>query len=65
MNTQFESYAVRNKFLANSLSFLTNQRYRISRDVNDASITVYVFERTEILMEAMTELHHLKKKYSK
>lgn len=64
MNYPNNSYAIRNKFLANSLGFITGQRYHISKDVNDRDVTVYVFERTEKLMEALTELNQLKKKHT-
>ncbi|WP_447402347.1 hypothetical protein ACE1MS_11845 [Lysinibacillus sp. fkY74-1] len=62
--TESNNYAVRNSYLAHSLAFITNQKYTVTNDINDANKKVYVFERTDILMEAMTELSNMKKKYS-
>lgn len=56
-------YAIRNKSLANALHWLSSQRFTITNDKDNPNINVYTFERTEKLMQIMTELNHLKLKY--
>ena len=63
-NTQSKKVAVRNKFLANGLGWITGQRYWIDKDVNNPAMTVYLFDRTPELEQAMTEMNQLKQKHS-
>lgn len=55
-------YKIRNKFLANSLSWLTGQSYYVLNDKNNHNVKLYSFECTDALLEALTIMNNAKKK---
>lgn len=60
-NNKSNYYAIRNKALANALHWLTGQRFYIMDSQEDVNIKVYTFERTDKLMEALSQLSTMKK----
>ena len=54
-------YAIKNKYLANGLQWLTGQRYYIFDDFDNKGEKVYSFERTDEFNKAMDEMINLKK----
>jgi len=64
MKSESTHYAVRNSYLAHALSFITNQKYTVTKDINNPDKKVFTFERTKELENAMTEITQLKQKYS-
>lgn len=57
-------YKIRNKFLANSLSWITGQSYYVIDDKDDSNNKAYSFEQTDKLMEALTIMNDTKRKFN-
>ena len=53
-------YAIKNKYLANGIQWLTGQRYYIFDDFENNNGKVYSFERTEKFFKALEEMNKLK-----
>lgn len=53
-------YAIKNKYLADGLQWITGQRYYIFDSFEEENSKVYSFENTEKFMKALNEMNKLK-----